>query len=254
MTVVHLSEITWPEAKALGEEGAWVLMPMGSTEAHGPHLPLSTDTILSEEVAVRSAVSVSDEMGCPVVIAPTMPYGVTDFAAPFAGTISLSENTLVQFIEEWGKSLADHGLGRICLINNHLEPGQLRALIEGTRRLNEDPRISAVFANNCSKRWARTLTDEFKSGACHAGQYETSLVLASKPGTVKSALASELKENNVSLSMAIRDGATNFVEAGGPEAYFGFPSDGTAVEGEDTYRLLVEMVVTEIRETVGESE
>ena len=98
------------------------------------------------------------------------------------------------------------------------------------------------------------MTDEFKSGACHAGQYETSLVLASKPDTVKSNFAFELKENNVSLSRAIRDGATNFIEAGGPDAYFGFPSDGTAMEGEDTYRLLVEMVVTEIREAVGEGE
>ena len=130
MTVAHLSQLTWPEAKAMGEAGAWVLMPMGSTEAHGPHLPLSTDTILSEEVVARSAVRLSEELGIPVVIAPTMPYGVTDFAAPFAGTISLSEETLVQFIQEWGCSLADHGLGRICLINNHLEPGQLKALMD----------------------------------------------------------------------------------------------------------------------------
>ena len=62
------------------------------------------------------------------------------------------------------------------------------------------------FANNCSKRWARTLTDEFKSGACHAGQYETSLVLASKPDTVKKEVASGLAANDTSLSWAIREG------------------------------------------------
>ena len=114
--------------------------------------------------------------------------------------------------------------------------------------MNEDPRITAVFANNCSKRWARTLTEEFKSGACHAGQYETSLVLASKPDTVKKEVAASLPANDTSLSWAIREGATNFVEAGGPDAYFGFPADGTVSEGEETYALLVEMVVTEIRE------
>ena len=143
MSVAHLSQLTWPEAKALGEAGAWVLLPMGSTEAHGPHLPLSTDTILSEEVAARGAIRVSEELGIPVVIAPTMPYGVTDFAAPFAGTISLSEETLVQFIQEVGSSLADHSLGQFAS-STTTRTGSIKALVEGTRKLNEDPRISAV--------------------------------------------------------------------------------------------------------------
>ncbi len=247
-TVHQLGDLSWPQAKELAESGAVVLLPMGSTEAHGPHLPLSTDTILSEELAVRAAARLAEEDGVDVVIAPPVHYGVTTFASPFAGTLSLSEETVIRIVEEISASLADHGFQMVCLLNNHLEPGHLKALIDGVARVNETGRIQALFANNCSKRWARTLTDEFKSGACHAGQYETSLVLAARPETVKEDVAAGLADNPASLSYAIRDGAQNFVEAGGPEAYFGYPSQGTTQEGHDTYGLLVEMVLTEVRE------
>lgn len=246
--VHYLGTLSWPEAKDLAESGAVVFLPMGSTEAHGPHLPLSTDTILSEELAARAGARLAEEDGLDVVIAPPVHYGVTCFASPFAGTLSLTEGTVVALIREICTSLSAHGFQRVCLLNNHLEPGQINALNAAVSAVNKAGGIHAIFANNCSKRWARTLTDEFKSGACHAGQYETSLVLASRPETVKEAVAAELEANPKSLSWAIREGATNFVEAGGPDAYFGYPSQGTREEGETTYATLVEMVVTEVRE------
>ena len=253
MKAVYLKDLTWPQAKACAEAGAWVLFPVGSTEAHGPHLPLFTDTILSDEVTARAGAVLAEEHGIPVVIAPTMPFGVTDFAAPFAGTISLRESTLTAVLDDTLKSLQDHGFSRICLINNHLEPGQLKVLSEVASRWNAREDMTAIFANNCSKRWARTLTDEFKSGACHAGQYETSLVLVAREELVRQEIAAELEPNPASLSWAIREGATNFVEAGGPDAYFGYPADASVNEGEETYGLLTQMVVTEILEaTAGE--
>ena len=248
MSVSFLSELSWPEVKSLGEAGAWVLLPMGSTEAHGPHLPLCTDTLLSEQVAEQAAQKLSDEHQIDVIVGPSMPFGVTDFAAPFAGTISLREETLRGVIDDVVASLAKHGLKRICLINNHLEPGQLKVLTQAAEQWTERGDVTVIFANNCTKRWARTLTDEFKSGACHAGQYETSLVLAARPDLVKQDVARDLTANPTSLSWAIRDGAKDFVEAGGPNAYFGYPEAGTVEEGHESYALLVEMVVTEVLE------
>ena len=252
MKPVYLKDLTWPEAKGLAEQGAWILFPVGSTEAHGPHLPLFTDTILSDEVAFRAASALITHHGIPTVIAPTMPFGVTDFAAPFAGTVSLRESTLTAVLDDTLNSFLDHGFRRVCFINNHLEPGQLKVLTEVANRWNTREDMTAIFANNCSKRWARTLTDEFKSGACHAGQYETSLVLVSREDLVRQDIAAELQPNPASLSWAIREGATNFVEAGGPDAYFGYPSDASASEGEETYGLLTHMVVTEVLEATSE--
>ena len=248
MSVSFLSDLSWPEVKALGEAGAWVLLPMGSTEAHGPHLPLCTDTLLSEQVAEKSANRLSKDHEIDVIVGPSMPFGVTDFAAPFAGTISLREETLRGVIDDVVASLAKHGLKHICLINNHLEPGQLKVLHEAANDWTAKGEVKVIFADNCTKRWARTLTEEFKSGACHAGQYETSLVLAARPDLVKQDVASKLASNPNSLSWAIREGEQDFVEAGGPNAYFGYPDAGTAKEGHESYALLVEMVVTEVLE------
>jgi len=75
---------------------------------------------------------------------------------------------------------------------------------------------------------ALRLGDEFKSGACHAGSYETSLVLAASPFLVREEIATELDENPISLSRAIRDGKKTFLQAGGPQAYFGDPASATA--------------------------
>ena len=95
------------------------------------------------------------------------------------------------------------------------------------------------------------MTDEFKSGACHAGSYETSLVLAADPFLVLDDLAAELPPNPSSLSVAIRDGKTSFLEAGGPRAYFGFPADASATEGEQLYAALVDIFVTAALELVA---
>ena len=246
--VHHLGRITWPEAKELAESGAVVLLPTGSTEAPGPHLPLSTDTILSEELAVRAGERIAREDDLDVVIAPPVHYGVTNFAAPFAGTLSLRSETLIALVEDVVASLDAHGFSLVVCINNHLEPAHIDALKAAAESASAAGAITAVVADNCDKRWARTLTDEFKSGACHAGQYETSLVLAAEPETVRQAVASNLEPNPESLSGAIRNGAKDFVEAGGPEAYFGYPADGTEEEGDATYDLLVEMVLTVTRE------
>jgi creatinine amidohydrolase len=246
--VYDFSALTWPEARDLAAAGAVVLLPTGSTEAHGPHLPLATDTILSEELACRAGIRLADEDDVDVIIAPPLHYGVTEFASPFAGTVGLRPETLAALVEDVCASLAAHGFQLLVCINNHLEPAHITTLKQACEKASVAEGFQAVVADNCEKRWARTLTEEFKSGACHAGQYETSLVLASRPETVKEETAAALPPNPESLSRAIRNGAETFVDAGGPDAYFGYPADGTVDEGNATYDLLTEMVVTVVRE------
>ncbi|MCB1797106.1 MAG: creatininase family protein, partial [Candidatus Competibacteraceae bacterium] len=91
-------------------------------------------------------------------------------------------------------------------------------------------------------------SDEFRSGACHAGQYESSVVLAARPELVREAARQALPDNPASLSEAIRAGKSTFVEAGGPQAYFGFPRQASAEEGRQTIELMASLVVEAVKE------
>ena len=99
-----------------------------------------------------------------------------------------------------------------------------------------------------SRRWGRTLSAEFKRGDCHAGRYETSLVLAGG-GNVRPSFG-ELPSLELSLADAIKAGQATFAEIGMTRAYTGAPRDATEAEGEELYDKLVTMVVTEIREAL----
>jgi len=105
--VKRLGELTWREAEALKAAQPIVLLPVGSTEAHGPHLPLSTDTILSDELAVRAAAAL-DADGYVTVIAPALAYAITDYASEFAGTISLGAETATALVGDVCASLQRH--------------------------------------------------------------------------------------------------------------------------------------------------
>jgi creatinine amidohydrolase len=104
--------------------------------------------------------------------------------------------------------------------------------------IRRDFGLAVAFPNLTAKPWALRLGDEFRSGACHAGQFETSMVLAERPELVREATRAALPPNPGSLSRAIRDGKQSFEEAGGARAYFGFPSQATAEEGRKTIEVL----------------
>ena len=111
--------------------------------------------------------------------------------------------------------------------------------------------MPVVHPDITERRWASRLTDEFKSGACHAGRYETSVVMAAAPELVRDAARLGLAANPASLSRAIRDGAATFEDAGVSEAYCGDPAAATAREGEETVAVLAAIVVDAVVERVG---
>lgn len=242
----RLAELTWPEADAVRARQPVVLLPIGSTEAHGPHLPLATDAILSDELAARAAAALERD-GYDVVIAPALSYAITDYAGGFAGTISLRAETAVAVLDDICSALIDGGWRRVCLVNSHLEPAHVTSLKEACARTLARTHVAVAFADQMEKRWARTLTDEFKRGACHAGSYETSLVLAARPELVRDPIRRELMVKPIDLARAMREGKRTFVEAGAPEAYFGDPAAATVEEGNDLYTRLVTMVLETVR-------
>ena len=242
----RLGELTFAEAATLGRAQPIVLLPVGSTEAHGPHLPLATDAILSEELALRAAAAL-DADGYTTLIAPTVAYAITEYAAEFTGTVSLSAATATALVEEIAASLQRQGLARVCLVNSHLEPAHVASLIEACRRVQARTGLAVVFPDQLEKRWARTLTDEFKRGACHAGRYETSLVLAARPELVRDDIRQTLMVKPIDLARAMREGKRTFGEAGAPDAYFGDPAAASVEEGNEIYARLVTMIVETVR-------
>ena len=143
------------------------LLPLGATEPHGPHAPLATDTLISVGICNRAAERLEGEIH--VLVLPEVPYGVTRYGADFPGTVSISEETLRSLVTDIAGNFE-----RVVLVNSHLEPEQVRLLRDLGLPLFDVTRRSV----------AERLTEEFRSGAGHAGRYETSLVLADRPELV----------------------------------------------------------------------
>lgn len=241
-----LAKLTYEEVSALVSTGkAVAIVPVGSVEPHGPHLPLHTDTLISETCAARAAEAL-DATGKHAVVAPSLPYGVTDYASGFAGAIGVPAAALTAMLRGIAERLLATGFAHVCFVNNHLEPAHDAAV---RASIVELPEGAASVACPLTRRWGRTLSDEFKRGDCHAGRYETSLVLAAG-GSVQQAFA-ELPTLTMSLSDGIRAGKTTFAEIGMTRAYTGAPADATTTEGDDLYAKLVTMVVTEVEEALA---
>jgi creatinine amidohydrolase len=246
MNPLRLAELTTTDVDALLRGPHPVaLLPVGSTEPHGPHLPLLTDALLSEHACLRAAADLR-ALGVTAVVCPTLPYGVTHYASEFAGAISLSPETTRAVVRELCAAYVAAGFARAVVVNNHLEPEHVEALAAAVASVP-----GALFPSQLTKRWGRTLGEEFRRGECHAGSYETSLVLAARPDLVRDDVRAALAEVPISLSRAIREGKTTFKAMGSARGYFGAPALGSAAEGDERYRQLALMIVTEVSESLG---
>jgi creatinine amidohydrolase len=230
---MRLAELTSPKLGALRDPVA--LWPVGAIEPHGPHAPLGTDTLISVGMCERAAARLDD-----AVVLPALPFGVTRYAAAFPGAIGISEETLRAVVLDVAAALDKQGFRRLVIVNNHFEPEQVATL----RAAAEE--AGALYLDLVRRRNARRLTDEFGRGSCHAGRYETSLVLADAPQLVDPAMA-DLPANEVDMPAAMAAGRTDFVAMGMDRAYCGAPAEATADEGRATFETLTDILVELVR-------
>jgi creatinine amidohydrolase len=240
---------TWTELRDLlaRPEPCALILPVGSTEAHGPHLPLSTDVIIAEEMAIGAARLLTAR-GDSALVLPPIAYSVTDFSEGFVGSVSISAETATSLLRDLLRSLIGQGFRRIAIANAHLEPAHIATLRAACEAINMETGVEIAFPDVTRRRWARMLTEEFQSGACHAGQYESSLVMRARPDLVRDAQRLGLEPKLISLSQAIRAGASRFTEIGGDQAYFGSPAAASAEEGARVFEILAGMIVTALDE------
>lgn len=214
-----------------------VLVPLGATEQHGPHLPLDTDARIADAVA-RAAAEELRARGSDAVAAPAIAYGASGEHEGFAGTVSIGTEALRAILLEYGRS-ASAWAGRIVFVNAH--GGNVEAVTSAVERLTYEGR---------SASWAPCVPGRHSSGLrtpdAHAGRIETSLLLHLAPALVRAERV-EVGETAPlpEILPRMRDGGVRAVSANG---VLGDPRGASAAEGEALFGAIVAEVVRRIEE------
>jgi creatinine amidohydrolase len=230
-------DLTWEEVRDLDRGRVVALLPSGAVEAHGPHLPLGTDLVIANAMA-RAAGTTLETRGLHAVLLPPLVYTAAPFGAAFAGTMSAAPAAVTALVHNIARELTRHRIAALGIANAHLDPAHLGALADALARASADGLLPVVCPDLTRRAASERLTEEFRTGACHAGRFEGSIVLAERPDLVRETIRVSLPPNPASLSAAIRAGERTFEAAGGPRAYFGWPADASAEEGRSTIATL----------------
>ncbi|WP_135823311.1 creatininase family protein [Halorussus ruber] len=229
---MNLFDSTWTEADAVETDLA--LLPVGSTEQHGPHAPLGTDALTAEEVAEKAAATYDGE----VVVAPPIPVGVAEEHRQFTGTLWVSPDTFRQYVRETVASLAHHGWDRVVLVNGH--GGNVGALREVAGTIvRHDAAYAVPFT------WFEAVGDH-SDDMGHGGPLETAMLRHVAPELVREERVEEASEGAsdgwgewVSYANLAYDSA-EFTENG----VVGDPRDGPKERGEELLSLAGEALVS----------
>ncbi len=232
------------EAMAAGADTALVML--GSTEQHGPHLPISSDALIAQWIGIRIATRLGNTL-----LAPVIRPGCSDHHMAFAGTISLSGETLKAILRDYTASLVKHGFKKIIIITVH--GGNMPPMVELAPELartypkveihvmtRAEPMLESVW-RVCDRRGIDRL-----AGGAHAGEVETSMLLAGAPElTELDRAAPGLKAEYASYAAKAH---AEGLQAVTPNGILGDPTDATADAGYDYLLALAEHHVREYRE------
>ncbi|MFD1019845.1 creatininase family protein [Thalassobacillus hwangdonensis] len=185
-------EMTWPEVKQVVKEERVAVVPVAMIEEHGHHLPVDTDVVLANEVCVRAAKQIPEDM----VVIPPINHGYAPHQMDFPGVISISQETFIHYVVDVCNSLAHQGFKRILLLNGH---GSNVPLLKVAARqvFLEYPDVMCASMSHWDFEPVVTLANEIRDsenpgGINHAGELETSMYLA-------------IKEDLVQMDKAVRD-------------------------------------------------
>jgi creatinine amidohydrolase len=188
-----LEELTWPQVQQALEETQVVVIPTGSIEQHGPHMPVGTDYLVAKELAARVGRI------APVIVAPAIPVGYADYHADFPGTLSLCEETLTRVYEEMAGYFVSYGATHIVFLNGH--GGNLPSLLRASGALRKRNVLAATIL------WweAAAALDPEWSLIGHGDFVETSLMLAINEAIVDLGKANPPVRKNLSDRLILND-------------------------------------------------
>ncbi len=179
-----LGDLAWPEVEKVIQDEKVVLLPLGSLEQHGPHLPIDIDTVAAYEVCKRIAKKIPD-------IAVTMPpiyYTHAEISMGFPGTIDIQPTHFIDYLYDVCESLVKHGFKRIVMVSGHgINPPFMQIV-----SMMITSRYPAICSGAAYFDFAKPEVRKIVEHGAHAGEFETSMLLALKP-------------ENVDMSKAVRD-------------------------------------------------
>ena len=169
---MRLSKITWPTAERYFKENDMVILPIGSTECHGRHMPLGTDTLIPDKI-----LDLIEEKNDNILIAPMSPYGACQSLADYPGTINIDSDVLYQYVYQIVDGLYKHGARKILVLNGH--GGNIKT-IERIGLEFDKKGAMVVMLNWWLMAW--DMKPEWKGG--HGGGEETAGIMAVDPSLV----------------------------------------------------------------------
>jgi len=236
----YLGELTWPDVKDFLANHDVIVIPVGSCEQHGPHLPLDTDAYDVFWLSKKAA-----EKACCALVAPPIYYGVSSHHMDFPGTTTLKRHTLEQLAYEVAVSLIKHGFRKIVFENGH--GGNTPALEAAVQRIKAD---TGAFVVVDTVSLIPEFIEEFIETPydAHAGEFETSTTLANREEFV---VTERIRKPPIKLP------ESKYTKIGlkekGPRVYWGFrtkeisetgvigdPTKATKEKGEKAWRIAIE--------------
>ena len=227
-------ELTQPEIKAQLDKNPLVLLPAGSVEQHGPHLPTGTDIFAANVIAHAVAERMDG------LVLPGGPLGVTPMHAPFAGTITLSPDTYMRLVVETCASTARHGAKRLMILNWH--EGNSACLALAAETLHREHGLSVVTVQACYV--AADLYGPNSGGLTHGGEIEALAVLAHRPDLVHLDRIAGSSDHGHGNHMDSLRRTRNYqpvltdIRTIAPSGWFGAPEKATAEKG---HRMLADI-------------
>ncbi len=234
-------ELSWPEAKKRLREIDVALLPVGAIEQHGHHLPLDVDSFDADYLAKAVAAACADP---PPLVLPLVPYGVSYHHDSFAGTISVSNESLSRLCYEIGMAVARNGINKLVIINGH--GGNQATLQFAAQMINRDAHIfTCVDTGETSDSDIDRLTTT--PNDVHAGEIETSTTMALRPEQVR---MNRLKASIPRFSSEYLDftsersiGWYARTEKISSEGVFGDPTQASREKGEEMWRIMIHHLV-----------
>jgi creatinine amidohydrolase len=233
---VLLYEMSWVEAKEHFAKSNIAILPVGSTEQHGPANPLGTDFLIAKAIAEEAAKRTR------VLCLPTVPFGVSSHHKQFWGTIFISPRTFKKYVKETCLALGYYGVRKIVVINGH--GGNLPALTELAREVREEGVFVSVFQwwPAAEKLLPKLFTPEERR---HAGADETSMNLALHPNLVnmRRAVDTEVRQHALQVQgITLPLGTVDETGSG----VFGKSTTAAAAKGSKTFEAVVNEVVKHV--------
>ncbi|WP_226013256.1 creatininase family protein [Halomicrobium salinisoli] len=233
---MYIGDETWTDLGDYFEDESLAIVPIGSTEQHGPHLPLGTDALIAEAFAREAA----ERTG--YLCTPTIDVGVSAHHRQFHGTMWVDAPVFRDYVESLTRNLADHGIDRVVYVNAH--GGNVQHLREVGRRLRNDEALYAI-----EWMWNDSISDLvddlFDRTGPHGGPKETALVQHLADELVRDDRLSAARDGgvvDVTTNDTIVDGARTYYDAidNTPNGVVGDQTDATAAKGERLFEAASE--------------